>query len=305
MVENSIYNASSRFQNLNSIKFYRQTNFFDSFLVVEGDTELLLLTKFKDVKCNLIYPLLITGLRNKKEQVIDTIDKLNQDNILGIHGLVDSDYDDFTITKSSIQNLTYTDQHDIETSFFCLDEFFNKFINKFLQRITKKQIINFYKSIYFLGILRCYIEIKKQDPITGTNFYVNFKNLFTTAYLRTNCNNDFSLKYSDIENSVFSSIRSGAIARSTYDMELASYYKQYKNNFWMIVRSHDLENFMIVILKYFISGSGYNSHSEQMISEKIKAFFIQKVNNKIFSKTGIYDSFKEWESNSNNFKLLK
>lgn len=94
------------------------------FILVEGETDRRLFEGlFRKDKCR------VMG-ENGKSNVIEILRQLKRYSVNGVIGIVDDDFDSLNGISHDLENLFYTDTHDIETLIMCSPAF-EKVINEF------------------------------------------------------------------------------------------------------------------------------------------------------------------------------
>lgn len=96
----------------NSVRMLRQVRRKSTMLLVEGDTDAVLLDRYIDQnKC-------VVSNAYGKENVLDAILELERDGLSGICGLVDSDYDSILGHRSRSANIIASKHHDLDLMLF-------------------------------------------------------------------------------------------------------------------------------------------------------------------------------------------
>jgi cellulose biosynthesis protein BcsQ len=116
----------------NNIHFSRKKNKSKVFVLVEGTGDVGFYKNIIDKNNVQIIPM---GDEKKKESakdsVIQTIEFLNHNRVQGVVAIVDTDYDAIAGKIQEIENLIYTDDHDIETMILKTDAY-EKFENEYI-----------------------------------------------------------------------------------------------------------------------------------------------------------------------------
>jgi hypothetical protein len=296
MINNNIFSAASSFANIQRIKLHKQTNFFDLFLFVEGGTDILLFNKIKtNDRIIVLFPPTESSYNqpidgSNKEKVIRTISILNKQNTDGILGLVDNDYDSIMNKQNIIENLLYTVEHDIETTFFSVKEMQDKFIGKFF-KTTPKNVFNFIlDSLNILGSIRLLHEKKKEygnfyEKNFNTHLY-SYDNLVKFLKVDLKINKDAFIK--DIYRTCNVSGKA-PISLEKYN-EKVSNIIDFKHPIWKLAQGHDLEKLLIRSIQLY-GKSNFTSKSFENLTEVLKSFMLKKCHS-IYPKTSLYNEFK-------------
>lgn len=290
MIDNSLYNSASQFSNISRITLHRQTNFFDIFLFVEGDSEILIFHAIKENdKLLLLFPpqSIQDVTDSNKKMVIKTVKELNTRNISDFRGLVDNDFDGIMQKQVTIDNLIYTVEHDIETSFYKIDGLKKNFISKFLKQPPITLFDDILFSLNIMGSIRLLHEQRKQEG----NFYEKIFNdhLYKYNDLMNFFQNNLILNFNSITTRTYSTgSRIAPITLSEYQSDIKNILNE-GNPKWEIAHGHDLEKLLVRSIQLYGRGK-YKPKSYEELLVYIQDFLVGN-SKATFPETSLFTKF--------------
>ncbi|WP_026667670.1 DUF4435 domain-containing protein [Butyrivibrio sp. AE2005] len=260
------------------------------YLLVEGESDEKFFENILDCeKC------IVKNLKGK-EKVIEYIKEKNKYNQKGYLGIVDADFDHITGKIKSIDNLIFTDFHDIEMLILSskpnmrriYSEMTNNIKIKHFEDTHKMQFIQaIMEAAYKIGILRLvlcnpyYSAIDMDDlpyiDITDDDFNVNTDELIKRVIRKQYSFYDIQQKYDD--------------------------EKEKKHDTYQLCCGHDVTN--ILALCFIAKKRGGLGYGEQdHLSKKLIEEFLRVIYNlKHFKSTKMYKAILDWEE-KNSVEIL-
>lgn len=276
---------------MTKLKMLRSGKKNKSFLLVEGVTDLRLYGKFIDQKkCDII-------ISDSKHNVKACIMECNAEDIKGILGIVDRDFDGVKEEYMQIPNLFRTDLHDLECMLLAsaayhevLMEYadFNKCARfEASQGTTIREYL--LKQSAICGYLRWY----SLEKALGLRFSeLDFKQFINVKNMEVN-------RERLIQALLFHSKKEQKLAASL--KEALSLFKPESYDLWQICCGHDLMEIMTIGLVNI--WGGYNA--KMLFPGQLEGNFRLAYSFEYFKKTKIYNALKNWEMEQSGYVLFK
>jgi hypothetical protein len=231
-----------------------------------------------------------------KANVRDSIRTLTQRNQKGVLGIVDTDYDELLGRQSILDNLFYTDSHDVETTILSSLTSLSNFIDvyadldsyeEFLIRTDELYELTLYSAAKRIGILRL-VSLEQ-----GYDF--SFKELIFDEFV----DNELSI---DISKLCEALIRSSSIyidknrLIELYENKLMSDF-----DLFCICHGHDITKLIEFSLRE-IFGS---AKGQRITQAKIEEIFRIIYNPEVFGETNLFKKLSAWEEKNKPFVLFE
>lgn len=273
------------------IRMLRSVKCKISLVIVEGDTDRRLFGKFiNEPKCEIV-------VAEKRENVIEAINILNEAKIYGYFGIVDLDFASVEGDIEDIPNLFLTDTHDIE-SMIIKSPSLENIISEFAD---KDKLVGFQKS-KAKSLREVLIESTK--PIGYFRWFSLRKNL--------------GYSFKDIDFSKFINSNTLDIDNAKLITEVLNKSQKYnlrevnriekgikqiisdKHDPWHLCCGHDMSQILLIGLKNIFGL--HNTHNLKW--KEFEGDLRLAYEFKFFSKSGLHSKIKEWESNSHGFLVI-
>lgn len=283
----------------NTIYFSRKKNKNGVFLLVEGTSDVGFYKEIIDKKSVNIIPIGEdkSGIVSAKDRVISTIKNLNSSNISGVLAIVDTDYDEIMGNKQDIDNLIYTDGHDIETMILesgVYDKFENEYGNE-------KNIDAYEENCgkIFDNILNYGCEIGKIRLLSiKSNLSLDFK----TINLEEFFNESLQFDYDNYLKQILYASKKLQMRESLKDILKKD---DQKYNIWQLCRGHDLSELIVVFYseksRFKLGNKKARYLKAETVEQFLRAAYYAPV---FFKKTKMFTSMQEWQTENKEWRLL-
>lgn len=265
---------------------------FDSFLVLEGEYDILLFKKFIDnEKCKL-------EIGFGYEKVVEILDILNKRSFNKALGIIDSDFRLLEEEKIEVDNIVSTDHHDLEISVINSDAFqavlsFHIQEEKLLSKYGdyenfKTHIFSVLRPLSFLKWLnqreKLGIIFKPEEPegkkldiskfICPTNLtFIKLEKLIETVLNYCNGKVKITIKKEDIEKKLNDLIKN--------DIDV-----------YRLSNGHDVISLLSLSLRKHVS----NLNSKSISSEQLQRELYLAYESRHFQESVLYTKIKDWEA---------
>ncbi|PEF47021.1 hypothetical protein CON22_09260 [Bacillus cereus] len=230
-----------------------------------------------------------------KDNVKDVVRSLNGRKQKGFLGVVDKDFDKILGRELCIDNLFYTDTHDVETmivaSSFSLENAIRIYFDldkyeAFLNRVNKSLNEIVFECVKYIGILR----LISADE----NINLNFQELEYELFLDDSLNVDLS----QLCEHVIQKSEAGVDKDWLLDKLISHVEEQY--DIFHLACGHDFAGIIVYSLQT-IFGSQKGIALKQ---SKLEELFRVTYNAEEFKETQLYIRFREWEEENKPFNLF-
>lgn len=262
----------------------QQTTFTGSFLLVEGDSD-------KKIYQNLVEESncrfqICKGKPSSKQRVIQVLDILNKDNIEGIIGIVDADFDHLEKTQYSHNNLFLTDDHDLEMMLIkspALDKLLKEFASEDKLNELKLDIKEVLLNLsYELGYLRW---ISQCDNLNLTFNDLDYQKFLDTNRLTTDSNQLIQTVINKTQNY---SISKEDLLEKINIKKSDSYCK------YQICCGHDIIEFLSILLRKTIGSNKANQVKPDDLEKSLRLAYEASY----FKNTHLYSLIFKWQQNN-------
>lgn len=295
-------NITDRFPGdvLSEIKMARAGRRCITYMLVEGESDVKFFYNIVDKrKCT------ITNL-NGKENVLKTVKKVNENNIQGVFGIVDSDFDHLLKRINTISNICTTDVHDLETQSLCSGTF-ERFNNEYgdiekqdkFERQNKLSVFDhIISTARKIGVVR-FINIKNEYHMDFS--YVHENNGLDRYIDKRSFSFDYDSYIEDIANTTRGVVSKEALQKEV-ELELDHNY-----NTWQICRGHDITSLISI---YYGNQRGFNKGVGNSSAINIKEKDIERalrISYAIadFERTQMFRYIKTWQRNNERWVFLQ
>ena len=273
----------------NTIRLMRTLN-KGAVLVVEGLTDARVYKRFIDENTCKIIPV------HGKENAVNALKILEDDNYEGILVIVDADFWRLDGIKPGSMNLLLTDTHDLETMILSNPEVIEKLLAEYGQNNRIKQLPGPVVSIILenalpIGFLR-WIASPSQDNLPLKFKNISFENFVNQTKLDINIGKlieEVKKNSGDIEiDEKLIKIKIKALKRKNIDP-------------WEVCSGHDMVQLLTIGLR-FVFG---NKKTKTITAGVLEGILRLTYENTYFCITGLYRSIENWEKTNPTYKVLK
>lgn len=260
------------------------------FILVEGETDRRLFEGlFRKDKCR------VMG-ENGKSNVIEILRQLKRYSVNGVIGIVDDDFDSLNGISHDLENLFYTDTHDIETLIMCSPAF-EKVINEFgdmnkIHIAERKKQMEIRDIILMLCLPIGYLRWISQKRL----WKLNFRDLPIDEVIDEE---KLLLKEDLLIKKVLEKSGKIDVDEQEINRELES-IKKGKHNPWLVCQGHDL----IDILSFLFIKKQFKHHWKDR-ANNIKGVLRVSYHISYFKNTKLFSRLIEWEKRNNGFILFE
>jgi len=296
MEADNLIDMTSSDRLLSSILFIRPPRDNNAILIVEGNSDKRFYNYFVCKGEYILQPDVFIDLfavnRGKKNQVIETIKKANEEGLEGIIGIIDADFDNLFDNVSIVENLYRTDTHDLESMLLKSKKSLKKVLNNYHMAnhlMKDTEILEIHKillddSKYIGYALWCSIEYK---------WMINFQDFPINICLDKKCNLDLRKTFRCLKKKSPHSTLSQEIFESEVNQKVSE-----KRDLWQVCRGKEMLRVLATYIKYNIKKTGSCGH-DNLRDDLILAF-----DEKDFMKTNLFASMKEWEQKNGYYSLF-
>jgi Protein of unknown function (DUF4435) len=272
----------------NKIRLLR-TQHAGSFLILEGDTDKRLYKNFVDgTKCHIEIP---TGGKDNKQQVVEALSILEQDNFAGVLAIVDADFLRLEGTVVS-PNLLLTDTHDLETMLLkspALEKVLAEHGSEEKIKLFGKDIRQtLLESATVIGYLR-WVSLK-------FNYCLIFEDLEFKKFV-----DEKTLALDTLQ--LIKTVKNKSQKLGLDDREIQKQMDSLKTNthdMWYICCGHD----MICILQVALCKALGSCNSKQVEPQILEKDLRLACESAYFRATKLYTAIEQWEKNNHPFQVL-
>ena len=283
---------------LSSILFIRPPGDNNAILIVEGNTD----TKFyNSFVCKGEYVLqpdvfidLIDANRGKKDKVIETIKKANEEGFKGIIGIIDADFDNLLEDICIVENLYRTDTHDLESLLLTSEKSLKKVLNRYYN------VDHIIKDTDVLEIQNILLENSKYIGYAlwcsnKYNWRINFKDFPIHICINDKYKCELDLKKTF--NYLIKKSSNNTLSQETIESEVNQKVSE-KWDLWQVCRGKEMLRVLATYIKY-------NLKKHACGPDNLRDDLILAFNEKDFMNTNLYASMKQWEQKNRYYSLIK
>lgn len=282
-----------------NIYFSRKKNKKKVFILVEGTGDVGFYKNIVDKNNVQIIPMGDEKTRESaKDNVIRAMEILNRDRIQGVVGIVDTDYDAIEGNIKEIDNLIYTDEHDIETMILKTDAY-----DKFENEYGNEERIGAYESEFgsiMDNILQFGSKIGKTRLLSiRENLKLDFKSVILEDFI------DDALKFDwdDYFKQVLYASKKLA-QKEELNTKLLNDNDDY--NIWQLCRGHDLTALMAIFYsdksKFKLGNNKAKFLKSDSVEQFLRAAYYIPVH---FKNTKMFERLLEWQIKNSEWSMLK
>lgn len=233
---------------------------------------------------------------NGKSNVIEILRQLKRYSVNGVIGIVDDDFDSLNGISHDLENLFYTDTHDIETLIMCSPAF-EKVINEFgdmnkIHIAERKKQMEIRDIILMLCLPIGYLRWISQKRL----WKLNFRDLPIDEVIDEE---KLLLKEDLLIKKVLEKSGKIDVDEQEINRELES-IKKGKHNPWLVCQGHDL----IDILSFLFIKKQFKHHWKDR-ANNIKGVLRVSYHISYFKNTKLFSRLIEWEKRNNGFILFE
>jgi hypothetical protein len=257
----------------------RRTVYNGAFAIVEGSSD------FKFYRQILVEDGIVVA--SNKSMAIEVLKILNHENAVDVVAIVDKDFDELREILPQIDNLFFTDSHDLETLLIqspALEKVLNEFGSndkiKNLGEDVRDILLNAGCSIGYL------LWVSFQDAL-----HLKFEGIQYGKFL-----DKTSLKLD--ENNLMKEVKNRSQQPA---LDLESLKKQFselkdsKHDRWQVCRGHDLVEILSVGLLQMLGSRKATAVTSEILERSLRLAYEKSY----FSQTKLYDALKTWEIQHN------
>ncbi len=269
----------------------QKTNFQGSFILVEGDSDKKVYQNFVDqLNCRFE---ICKGKPSSKQRVIQVLDILNNDNIQGIIGIVDADFDRLENTQYNHNNLFLTDYHDLEIMLIR-----SPALNKLLQEFASEDKLNKLKldvrQVLLnlscdLGYLRW---ISREDNLNLSFNDLKYQNFLDTKKLIVDCKKLIKTIIDKTQN--YSIVQQDLLVKIKNKKDKLHYKEQ-------ICCGHDLINILSILLCKKIGSNNTNQVNKENLERSLRLAY----ESIYFQQTNLYLQVIKWQDQNHITMFVK
>lgn len=282
-----------------NIFFTRKKNKKKVFILVEGTGDVGFYKNIIDKNNVQIIPMGDEKTKESaKDNVIRAIELINRDKTQGVVAIVDTDYDAIAGKIQEIDNLIYTDDHDIETMILKTDAY-----DKFENEYGNEGRILEYESQFgpiLDNILQCGSKIGKTRLLSiRENLRLDFKSVVLEDFVDETLNFDWNDYFKQV---LYVS------KKLPQREELTTKFQNDSNdyNVWQLCRGHDLTTLMAIFYseksKYKLGNSKARLLKSESVEQFLRAAYYVPIH---FTNTKMYERLLEWQNNNPGWCLLR
>ena len=265
-----------------------QTQYFGSFLIVEGPTDERFFSVFVNADHCRIVP------ANGKEQAIITLNILEKAKSKGVLCIVDADFWHVESVKPYSQNLYVTDTHDLETLILAspaFDKLVSELMTESKQKIYKKKLLGLLlKSGVVIGYLR-WLSSKSR-----LNLNLKFKGISCEQFIDKKT---LSISVRRLIREVKKNSAKPQISEKKLRKGIVKIGRG-KHDPWLICSGHDLIEILVIGFHHIFGAR----RAKTLDSDQVEAFLRMSYDSRYFQSTKIYASIKDWEKQNKPFVIL-
>lgn len=268
---------------VNTIRLQKMT-FTGSFLLVEGDSDKKVYQNCVD-ESNCRFQI-CKGKPSSKKRVIKVLDILNKDNIEGIIGIVDADFDHLENTQYNHNNLFLTDDHDLEIMLI-KSPAFDKLLKEFASENKLNNLGLDVKEVllnlsYELGYLRW---ISQCDSLNLSFNDLDYNKFLDTKKFMIDCD---KLIQKVIDKSQNNSISTQDLLTKLNNKKCDTFDKD------QICCGHDI----IAILSFLLRKTIGSNNANQVKPDDLERSLRLAYEAIYFKKTKLYDNIIQWQEDN-------
>lgn len=235
---------------------------------------------------------------NGVEKVISTIKEGNQNKQKGQLGVADKDYNELLHRLQNINNLCYTDTHDMETLILSKNVF-----NNILYEYGDEQVIDTIEKLHGQTIEE--IILGYCTDIGYARLYCQQKDL-CLSFSNMNISNFISDRFEFDTNRYLECLIRTSYLSSRKKAEVLSDIDEFLDDApdydtWKICQGHDITSFIAVFFDRFCKNSKAKALDKSFkVESHLRTLFV----NDYFKNTQLYHSMVEWNNKNPSYKLF-
>lgn len=276
----------------NSLRMLRGMNKHFAFLLVEGDTDRRLFSKFIDKnKCKI-------QTAENKDNVIEAISILNSSNFGGVLGVIDADFMHLEGKKCEVNNVILTDTHDIETLMLnssALESLIAEYANRDklmeFERDRGENLTNvLLQNTSVLGYLRWFSLRNRAD--------YDFKTI--RYHIFTDCST-LSVNLTKLVSEAINQSPAAKITDCDLTIQRIQNMMLSKNDLWQVCCGHDMVQLLLIGLKSVFGGYNSKALGDGALEGSLRMCFEYGS----FAETKSYAFIIEWEKQHAPYQILR
>ena len=291
-----LYDMTSPDRLLSSTLFIRPPRDKSAILIVEGNTDTKFYNSFlcdeKYVLQSDVFDNLVGINGGKKDKVIKTIKKANEEGFEGIIGIIDADFDNLFDEVSIQENLYRTDTHDLESMLLKSKRSLKKVLKRYHNAdhliketdVSEIQKILLWNSQYIGYALWCSNKYK---------WMINFQDFPINICIDDKCDLNLQKTFRCLKKKS----TGNTLSQETIESEVNQKVSE-KWDLWQVCRGKEMLRVLATYIKYNIK-KGTCSH-DNLRDDLLLAF-----DERDFMNTNLYASMKEWEQKNRYYSLIK
>ncbi len=269
-----------------------------SFLLLEGETDEKLFANFIDEKkCRIK----VCPGKDKKNQLVETIEILNKENYKGVIAIVDADFWIVDGKVINTPNLLHTDTHDIETMIIKSDAF-DKFLSVYGSDTKLEDAGDVRQLLLTAGMPIGYLRWVSEAEALGLSFKIKMKKKGKKekgiSFKKFINNDNLMIDESEMIRVVISNSKG-----NHNQIEIAKKVETLKNSAhdpWQVCCGHDLVEILSIGLTKLFATYVHTVVAPVLIGKNLRlAFSFEN-----FKKTQLYKNIKNWEGTNSSFQVL-
>jgi hypothetical protein len=269
----------------NSVRMIR-TQYDGTIMIVEGETDRRVYSRFiNDTQCILISA-------NCKNNAIEAIIILKNDDVNGIVGIIDSDFWNLEGSEPPTSNLLITDLHDLETMILSSNALM-LFLSEFGSYSNLKNLDirdRLLKAATPIGLLRWI-----SSP-TRENLELNFKEIAFEQFINVT---SLEISINNLIDEVMDSSDDFSLDKRTIKLKINELAK-IGHDPWQVCSGHDLIKIFSIGLRNIFG----NKKGKALTHESIDCALRLAYDKTQFMLTRLYKSLLYWEESNPPFKIV-
>jgi len=280
---------------LSATLFIRTSGDNSAILIVEGGTDIKFFTSFVCSEKYILQPDAFDGLIDinggKKDKVIETIKKANEEGVKGIVGIVDADFDNLN-NVHFVENLYRTDTHDLESMLLKSKKSLKKVLNMYCSvdylipdsDISNIQNILLKTSKYIGYALWCSNECQ---------WMINFKDFPINNFIDEKCDLDLKKTCEHLKRKS----EHDTLSLETIELKVNQKVSE-KWDLWQVCRGKEMLRVLAEYIRHNIRSGTYGH-------DNLRNDFLLAFDNEDFMNTNLYMSMRNWELRNRDYSLVK
>lgn len=271
------------------VRLLRQTQ-KGTILIVEGNTDALVFENFIDYdKCDI-------EIGFGKKNVIDALDRLEDEGFPGVVALIDADFDRLLGKQYGLENIVLTDKHDLDLTIFSSSAF-DKYIYEHADRDLCKKEFSGDVSAIRERVLKASMPLaycRFLSETLGLNLY--FKNLKHEEFINED---DLSPKCNELISELInrsSKSCSEASLKGYIASEAKKAYDPYQ-----LANGHDVAAILGIALRKLIG----NRRDVQTWASEIESGLRLAFDWEKMMRTQVFQRLRHWETENKRYRIFR